>query len=328
MAVYTQVSDDSLKEFLSRYALGTALSFKGIAEGIQNSNYYLETTEGRFILTLFEKYVSEDELPYFIGLKQYLAKTGFPCPEPIIANDGNAIQALEGRKAVIISFLEGLSPKRPTVAQCKNAGASLARMHLAAKGFDGKRIDALGPQSWTDIWANHADEADAIQPGLTALVQQDIDELSQADLLNLPLPEGTIHADLFPDNAFFIGDDFTGMIDFYFACTGQLAYDLAICINAWAFEDDPLRNGDGLQYNFSKGAALIKGYQSVRPLEAAEREALPLLARGAAIRFFLTRLIDWSATPEGALVMPHNPLDYAGRLAFHRKVTSAEGYGA
>ncbi len=328
MAVYTQVSDDSLKEFLSRYSLGDAVSFKGIAEGIQNSNYYLETTQGRFILTLFEKYVKEDELPFFIGLKQYLAGAGFPCPEPIAAKDGEAIQTLEGRKAVIVSFLEGLSPKRPSVTQCRNVGAGLARMHLAAEGFTGTRTNTLGPQTWAEMWAAHAEEADAIQPGLTALVQQDIDELSKADLLSLPLPEGTIHADLFPDNAFFIGEEFTGMIDFYFACTGQLAFDLAICLNAWAFEDDPMRNGDGLQYNFSKGAALIKGYESVRPLEPAEREALPLLARGAAIRFFLTRLIDWSATPEGALVMPHNPLDYAGRLAFHRKVTNAEGYGA
>lgn len=328
MAVYTQVSDDSLQEFLSRYALGTPLSFKGIAEGIQNSNYYLETTTGRYILTLFEKYMKDDELPYFIGLKQYLAAEGFPCPEPIAAKDGEAIQTLEGRKAVIVSFLEGLSPKRPTVAQCKSAGAGLARMHLAAKGFADKRINTLGPQTWRELWAPVADQADALQPGLSALVQQDIEALDAADLLSLPLPEGTIHADFFPDNAFFIGDEFTGMIDFYFASSGQLAYDLAICINAWAFEDDPLRNGDGIQYNYSKGAALIRGYESVRPLESAERKALPLLARGAAIRFFLTRLIDWSSTPEDALVMPHNPLDYAGRLALHRKVRSAEEYGA
>ena len=324
MAVYTQVSDDALTAFLEEYDLGQALSFKGIAEGVENSNYYLETTTGRFILTLFEKRVNAADLPYFIGLKQHLAVKGFPCPEPIFGKDGKALRELEGRPAVIVSFLEGLSPRKPNATQCRELGAGLARMHLALADFDGMRTNDLGPAGWVKLWQGRAAEADALQSGTSTLIDADLQAIARADLPNLPLPRGTIHADLFPDNAFFIGDAFSGIIDFYFACTDALAYDLAICLNAWAFEDGGVH---AIDYNFSKGANLISGYESVRPLESAEREALPILARGAALRFYLTRLVDWTATPEGALVKPKNPLEYAARLAFHRKVDSVEGYG-
>ena len=328
MAVYTQVSDEALAAFLAEYDLGTPLAFKGIAEGVENSNYYLETTTGRYILTLFEKRVKADDLPYFIGLKQHLAAKGYPCPEPIMGKDGTALRMLEGRPAVIISFLEGLSPRRPNVAQCRGLGEGLGRMHVALSDFPMTRENALGPASWPRLWKGREAGADALQDGLAALIAADLDDIALADPDALPLPRGTIHADLFPDNAFFLGDEFSGAIDFYFACTDALVYDLAVCLNAWAFEDGMAGESSGLQYNFSKGAALIAGYESVRPLETAERDALPVLARGAALRFFLTRLVDWTDTPEGALVKPKNPLEYAGRLAFHRKVTSAAGYGA
>jgi homoserine kinase type II len=327
MAVYTQVSDEALAEFLSAYDLGTALAFKGIAEGVENSNYYLETSKGRFILTLFEKRVNADDLPYFIGLKQHLAAKGYPCPEPIMGKDGKALRQLEGRHAVIISFLDGLSPRRPNVAQCRALGEGLGRMHLALADFGMTRKNSLGPSSWPKLWEGRRSSADALLQGLGGRIESDIAAIAEADPDSLPLPRGTIHADLFPDNAFFLGDDFSGAIDFYFACTDALAYDLAVCLNAWAFEDGAAGEAAGLQYNFSKGASLIAGYESVRPLELAEREALPILARGAALRFFLTRLVDWTDTPEGALVKPKNPLEYAGRLSFHRKVTSAAGYG-
>ena len=328
MAVYTQVSDEALAAFLAEYDLGTPLAFKGIAEGVENSNYYLETTTGRYILTLFEKRVKADDLPYFIGLKQHLAAKGYPCPEPIMGKDGTALRMLEGRPAVIISFLEGLSPRRPNVAQCRGLGEGLGRMHVALSDFPMTRENALGPASWPRLWKGREAGADALQDGLAALIAAELDDIALADPDALPLPRGTIHADLFPDNAFFLGDEFSGAIDFYFACTDALVYDLAVCLNAWAFEDGMAGESSGLQYNFSKGAALIAGYESVRPLETAERDALPVLARGAALRFFLTRLVDWTDTPEGALVKPKNPLEYAGRLAFHRKVTSAAGYGA
>ena len=325
MAVYTQVSDEALAAFLTEYDLGAPLSFKGIAEGVENSNYYLETEKGRYILTLFEKRMNAEELPYFVALKQHLAAKGYPCPSPIAARDGTALRTLEGRPALVVSFLEGLSPRKPNVTQCRELGAGMARMHLALADFTMERENSLGPAAWPRLWTGREADADALLPGLAEDIAGDLAAIAEAKPQSLGLPRGTIHADLFPDNAFFLGDAFSGAIDFYFACTDALAYDLAICLNAWAFEDG---GRDSIDYNFSKGAALIAGYESVRPLEAAERDALPILARGAALRFFLTRLVDWSSTPEGALVKPKNPLEYAGRLAFHRKVETAEGYGA
>lgn len=328
MAVYTQVSDEALSAFLAEYDLGDALAFKGIAEGVENSNYYLETAKGRFILTLFEKRVNAADLPYFIGLKQHLAAKGYPCPEPVMGRDGAALRQLEGRPALIVTFLDGLSPRRPDARQCRALGEALARMHLALADFTGQRDNALGPASWRKMWAGRSAEADALQPGLAAEVDACLGKIQAARAFAGALPRGTIHADLFPDNAFFLGDSFTGAIDFYFACTDALAYDLAVCLNAWAFEEGNATDASRLEYNFSKGAALIAGYQSARPLSPAELEALPALCLGAAMRFFLTRLADWSATPAGALVRPKNPLEYAARLAFHRKMDSAQGYGA
>lgn len=328
MAVYTQVSDEALSAFLAEYDLGAALAFKGIAEGVENSNYYLETEKGRFILTLFEKRVNAAELPYFIGLKRHLAAQGFPCPEPVTGRDGEALRTLEGRPAVIITFLDGLSPKRPNVRQCRALGEALAKMHLALEGFAMVRENSLGPKAWAQLWQGRAEAAEALQPGLAQTAETAFARIREARAFVPGLPSGTIHADLFPDNAFFLGDTFSGAIDFYFACTGALAYDLAVCLNAWAFDEGNAADASRLEYNFSKGAALIAGYQSIRPLSDEERAALPALCLGAAMRFFLTRLADWSSTPAGALVRPKNPLEYAARLAFHLRMDRAEGYGA
>jgi homoserine kinase type II len=329
MAVYTQVSDEALAAFLADYALGLPTAFKGIAEGVENSNYFLGTTEGRYILTLFEKRVEASDLPYFVGLKQHLATKGFPCPQPIMGKDGAALRTLEGRPAIIVSFLDGLSPRQPNIAQCRAVGAGLAQMHLALADYAPLRANTLGASAWPKLWNGLSDSANTLQPGLSQTIETALADIAEATPGTANLPRGTIHADLFPDNAFFLGDTFTGMFDFYFACTDALAYDLAICLNAWAFDESPSTDGDTrVAYNFSKGANLIAGYESVRALEAAEREALPVLARGAALRFFLTRLIDWTGTPAGALVKPKNPLAYASRLAFHAKVDSAKGYGA
>ena len=232
MAVYTQVSDDALAAFLDEYDLGKALSFKGIAEGVENSNYYLETTTGRFILTLFEKRVNAEDLPYFIGLKQHLSAKGFPCPQPIMARDGKALRTLEGRPAVIVSFLEGLSPKRPSPAQCRGLGEGLARMHVALSDFPMTRANSLGPAAWPRLWQGQSEEAAKLQASLPDLIDEALADIAEAKPQSLTLPRGTIHADLFPDNAFFLGEDFSGIIDFYFACTDALAYDLAICLNS------------------------------------------------------------------------------------------------
>ena len=321
MAVYTSVSDADLNTFLADYDIGEAVSFKGIAEGVENSNYYLETTSGRYILTLFEKRANPQDLPYFIALKQHLAAHGFACPTPVAARDGQALRTLAGRPSVIVTFLTGMSPKRPSARQCRALGKGLAELHAAARDFPMQRANGLGPASWPNLWQGRAETAEQLQSGLAALIEGDLEAISKANPQSLNLPRGTIHADLFPDNAFFLGDLFSGAIDFYFACTDALVYDLAICLNAWAFEP----NGE---YNFSKGRNLIAGYESVRPLEPVEREALPVLARGAALRFFLTRLVDWRDTPADALVKPHDPLDYAVRLAFHRRVVGPADYGA
>lgn len=328
MAVYTQVSDEALAAFLAAYDLGAALAFKGIAEGVENSNFYLETEKGRFILTLFEKRVNAADLPYFIGLKQHLAAKGYPCPEPVMGRDGAALRTLEGRPAVIVTFLDGLSPRRPNVRQCRALGEALARMHLALSDFTMTRENTLGPKAWGQMWQVRREAADALQPSLAATVEAAFARIRSARAFSGSLPRGTIHADLFPDNAFFLGDAFSGAIDFYFACTDALAYDLAVCLNAWAFDEDNAADASRLEYNFSKGAALIAGYQSVRSLTEDEIDTLPTLCLGAAMRFFLTRLVDWTATPAGALVRPKNPLEYAARLSFHQRVKGAGDYGA
>lgn len=321
MAVYTTVSDDALAAFLSEYDLGVPRSFKGIAEGVENSNYYLETDRGRYILTLFERRADPKDLPYFIDLKRHLAAKSYPCPAPVAGKDGEALRKLEGRPAVIVTFLDGLSPQSPNARQCRSLGAGLARMHAALADFDLRRPNSLGPASWPGLWRGRAETAESLQEGLALRIRDDLKAIAAAKPQSLQIPRGTIHADLFPDNAFFLGDEFTGAIDFYFACSDVLAYDIAVCLNSWAFEN-------GSEYNFSKGAALIAGYESVRPLEQAERNALPVLCLGAAMRFFLTRLVDWTDTPADALVRPKNPLEYADKLAFHRKAVSAGDYGA
>ena len=320
MAVYTSVSDDELAQFLTEYEIGEAIAFKGIAEGVENSNYYLETTTGRFILTLFEKRANPADLPYFIALKQHLAANGFSCPLPVMASDGAALRTLAGRPAVIVTFLQGLSPRVPNALQCRELGAGLAKLHEAASDFDMERANSLDANSWPSLWDGRAQNADELQSGLAEKIDQDLNTIAESGSLTETLPRGTIHADLFPDNAFFLGDRFTGAIDFYFACTDALAYDLAVCVNAWAFEPDGA-------FNYSKATNLIAGYESVRTLSPDEKAAFPLLCRGAALRFFLTRLVDWTDTPKDALVKPKNPLDYADRLRFHRTARSISDYG-
>lgn len=320
MAVYTNVSDDALASFLAEYDLGEAISFKGIAEGVENSNYYLETTHGRYILTLFEKRANPADLPYFIALKQHLSENGFSCPLPVAAKDGEALRTLADRPAVIVTFLQGLSPRVPNARQCRELGVGLGQLHQASANFGMVRENDLGPSSWPRLWQGRAAVADELQPDLANKIDRDLADIDAAKSLSADLPRGTIHADLFSDNAFFLGDRFTGAIDFYFACTDALAYDLAVCMNAWAFEPDGA-------FNFSKGANLIAGYESIRALEQAERDAFPLLCRGAALRFFLTRLVDWTDTPDDALVKPKDPLEYAARLRFHRTAKSIEAYG-
>lgn len=318
MAVYTEVSDEELNEFVDGYDIGALLSYKGIAEGVENSNYLIHTENGNFILTLYEKRVDSNDLPFFLGLKEHLASKGLNCPVPIKNRDGKSLGHLAGRPAAIISFLDGMWVRRPNVSHCEQLGAALAEMHEAGQDFELTRPNALSVSGWRPLFAMCGDRADNVQAGLHTEIQSELDFMES----NWPvsLPTGVIHADLFPDNVFFLRNELSGLIDFYFACNDLLAYDIAICINAWCFEADDM-------FNVTKIRALLKGYQSVRPLEEAELAALPLLSRGAALRFLLTRLYDWLNVPEGALVMPKDPGEYIKKLRFHRSIRSVADYG-
>ncbi|MCV9908887.1 homoserine kinase [Brucella sp. HL-2] len=318
MAVYTDINEIELGSFLEQYDIGALTSYKGIAEGVENTNYLLHTTIGSFILTLYEKRVNRDELPFFLNLMQHLSKRGLECPQPVVRRDGVTIGELAGRPAAIVTFLEGMWMRKPTVAHCEEVGRGLAEMHLAGEDFTMRRRNGLTLPDWRPLWDLSKERADSVEQGLVAEAEGDLDYLEK----NWPvgLPEGVIHADLFPDNVFFLGDRLSGFIDFYFACTDILAYDVAVCLNAWCFEKD-------FSFNLTKGAAFLRGYNSVRPLSAAEIDALPVLARGAAVRFMLTRLYDWLTVPDGSFVMKKDPMEYVRRMRFHRQVASATEYG-
>ncbi|CAI9409732.1 Homoserine kinase [Pleomorphomonas sp. T1.2MG-36] len=318
MAVYTDVSDEELSDFLIRYDIGALVSCKGIAEGVENSNYLLGTEAGRFILTLYEKRVNETDLPFFLGLMDHLAGRGINCPQPVRDRDGKPLGRLAGRPATIVSFLDGMWVKRPEVSHCGQVGEALARLHKAGDGFSIRRRNGLGPDGWPPLYAGSADRADEVLAGLGGEIETELAFIGS----NWPenLPEGVIHADLFPDNVFFLKGQLSGLIDFYFACNDFLAYDFAVCLNAWCFEPDGA-------FNITKGRAMLAGYTAGRPLTDAEIGALPVLCRGAALRFLLTRLYDWLMTPPGALVRKKDPLEYYRKLRFHRTAATATAYG-
>ncbi|NSX84786.1 homoserine kinase [Agrobacterium tumefaciens] len=318
MAVYTDITEDDLRNFLTQYDVGSLTSYKGIAEGVENSNFLLHTTKDPLILTLYEKRVEKSDLPFFLGLMQHLAAKGLSCPLPLPRKDDELLGELSGRPAALISFLEGMWLRKPEAKHCREVGKALAAMHLAGEGFEIKRPNALSVEGWKVLWDKSEARADEVEKGLKDEIRPEIDYLAAHWPKNLPA--GVIHADLFQDNVFFLGDELSGLIDFYFACNDLLAYDVSICLNAWCFEKDGA-------YNVTKGKALLEGYQSVRPLSAAELEALPLLARGSALRFFLTRLYDWLTTPEGALVVKKDPLEYLRKLRFHRSIATVAEYG-
>ncbi|MCC2096830.1 MAG: homoserine kinase [Hyphomicrobiales bacterium] len=318
MAVYTEVSDEELSAYLARYDLGELLACKGIAEGVENSNFLLHTDAGFFILTLYEKRVDTRDLPFFLGLMEHLSERGVTCPQPVHARDGSALGTLAGRPAVIVTFLDGLSIKHPSPRQCGMLGEAMAQLHIAAGDFTIRRANAMGMEAWITLFEQARMQADTVRPGLTSLIEAELSFLKS----NWPadLPAGVIHADLFPDNVFFRSGHLSGLIDFYFACNDFLAYDLVISMNAWCFEQDG-------SFNVTAAMAMLNSYCQTRPLTPAEVQSLPVLARGAALRFLLTRLVDWLNVPEGALVKPKNPLEYVRKLRFHQQVNGAGEYG-
>jgi homoserine kinase type II len=318
MAVYTDVSDDALHDYLADYDIGGLVAFRGIAEGVENSNFSLRTTAGDYILTLYERRVDPQDLPWFLGFMQHLAASGISCPLPVPGRDGAALRFLCGRHAAITTFLPGVWPRRVQQAHCRPLGEAVARLHLAGKDFAPQRPNALGPQAWPGLLDKCRARASEVQDGLA----DELDRAAGSILAAWPadLPRGHIHADLFPDNVFFLDGKLSGLIDFYFACTDIYAYDIAICLNAWCFEAD-------FAFNATRAKAFFRGYEAVRPLCSAERAALPVLAQGAALRFLLTRLFDWLNTQPGAMVTRKSPLEYLRRLRFHLGIRDFRDYG-
>ncbi|HEY2069724.1 MAG TPA: homoserine kinase [Rhizomicrobium sp.] len=317
MAVYTEVSFEDLEALLGFYDVGNPLSFKGIAEGVENSNFQLRTDKGAYILTLYEKRVKEEDLPFFLGLMDHLAAKGVPCPLPVPRRDGSLWGHVNGKSAALLTWLDGLSLHRPDVTHCADVGAACARLHEAGQGFAIARPNALGPEGWRKLADSTASDADSVEQGLALLISRSLGDLER----DWPsgLPGGVIHADLFPDNVLFMPGRVSGLIDFYFACNDAFVYDLAVMLNAWCFESDG--------YNLTKGRALVSAYRKHRELSPAEREAFPILARGAALRFLLTRLYDWLHSDPLAMVRPKDPREYSRKLRFHLKAANAAAYG-
>lgn len=321
MAVYTHVPAEEIDAFLSRYDAGRLVSAKGIAEGVENSNYLLETTGAdgnghRYILTLYEKRVDEADLPFFMDLLDHLGSRGCLVPRFIADRQGKRLQQLGGRPACLIEFLTGISLTEPTAAQARAAGAALGQMHRAAEGFARERRNALDLAGWHELAAKCGEHFDEIAPGLG---QRVADELAFLDAhWPADLPRSVIHADLFPDNVLMLGDEVTGLIDFYFSCTDIRAYDLAVTHSAWVFSND------GSRFFADRSDALLAGYESGHGLSDAERAAFPTLCRGAALRFLLTRAYDWINTPPDALVTRKDPLAYLRRLDFYADVAANE----
>ncbi|MGF1640619.1 MAG: homoserine kinase [Rhodospirillales bacterium] len=318
MAVYTEIADEQIADFAAEYAIGRVIACKGIAEGIENTNYLLVTETGTYILTLYEKRVRREDLPFFLALMEHLAGRGVPCPTPVRGRDGRALRTLADRSAAVVTFLTGMWPRRPTVAHCAALGEAMARMHLAAIDFPLRRDNDLSVGGWRPLLEASTRHPNTVAQELAAELESELAVLESDWPTDLPV--GIIHADLFPDNVFFEEERLSGLIDFYFACSDFLAYDLAVCLNAWCFERDG-------SFNITKARRMVDGYRAVRELSSAELDRLPLLARGAAMRFLLTRLYDWLNTPKGALVTPKNPMEYVQKMRFHRGVRRISGYG-
>jgi homoserine kinase type II len=318
LAVFTPLHAATVEALVAGYDLGRVRRWHGIEEGVENSNFFVETERCRTILTVYEKRVSATDLPFFVGLMQHLSARGVPCPVPLADREGRVLQSVRDKPAALVSFLDGRSVMAPSPAHARAVGEALARLHDAGDGFGLRRTNDLGVAGWERLVALGRARADEVADGLAGELAAELAFLTAA--WPRALPAGVIHADLFPDNVFFTDGEVTGLIDFYFACNDGLAYDLAICLNAWGFDA-----ANALDRNRCR--ALLEGYGSIRPLTAEERRAFPLLCRGAAFRFLLTRLYDWLHHVEGALVRPKDPLEYLHKNRLHRAVDGIEAYG-
>ena len=320
MAVYTKLSENNLKDFFSKYNLGKLLKFRGIQEGIENSNYFVKTDSGKFILTVYEKRVEEKDLPFFMGLMKNIFNENFPSPEPIINKNGNYITEIFGKKAAVVSFLEGTSKKNLTPGNCHEVGIYTAKLHTITKNLNIKRTNRLSVNSWRLIYRKIQRDCSKIYPDLTKIIERNLEVIEDQWPKNIP--RGIIHADLFPDNIFFKGSKLTGIIDFYFSCYDFYALEIAICLNALCFEG----KNENLSFNVTKAKKFIDGYSSIRKLTEEEKESLKILCHGAAMRFLLTRVFDYLNLTEDALVKIKDPVEYLKRLEFHNSVKNYQDY--
>ena len=320
MAVYTKLSENNLKDFFSKYNLGKLLKFQGIQEGIENSNYFVKTDSGKFILTIYEKRVEEKDLPFFMGLMKNIFNKNFPSPEPIINKNGNYITEIFGKKAAVVSFLEGASKKNLTPGNCHEVGIYTAKLHMITKNLNIKRTNRLSVNSWRLIYRKIQRDCSKIYPNLTKIIERNLEVIEDKWPKNIP--RGIIHADLFPDNIFFKGSKLTGIIDFYFSCYDFYALEIAICLNALCFEG----KNENLSFNVTKAKKFIDGYSSIRKLTEEEKESLKILCHGAAMRFLLTRVFDYLNLTEDALVKIKDPVEYLKRLEFHNSVKNYQDY--
>ena len=320
MAIYTKLSEKVLKEFFLKYNLGKILNYQGIKEGIENTNYFVKTEKGKFILTVYEKRVDEKDLPFFMSLMRNLYDANFPSPEPIINKNGNYITEIAKKKAAVVSFLEGSAKKNLGPENCKEIGVGTAKLHMITKNLKGERVNELSVDSWKKIYKKVQKDCAKIHPNLTSVIEKNLTEIEK----NWPknIPSGIIHADLFPDNIFFKNNKLSGIIDFYFSCKDFYAFEIAICLNALCFEG----KNENLSFNVTKAKKFIDGYSSIRKLTENEKKSLKILCQGAAIRFLLTRVFDYLNLIEGAIVKIKDPVEYLKRLEFHDSVKNYNDY--
>ena len=318
MAVYTELTKSDISEFLNSYKIGDLITFEGIIEGVENSNFKLNTSKNNFILTVFEKRVDSKDLPFFIKLMNHLYKKNIKCPCPIIDIDGNYIKEIKDKPSVIVSYVQGKWIKSIKNIHCEQLGQNLAKMHLASNDFKLSRYNSMGMNEWSSLFSNFNSERKSQYNEIYDIIKKELIFIKKE--WPKDLPSGVIHADLFQDNVFFENDIFSGIIDFYFACNDFYAYELAVCLNAWCFERDQ-------SFNITKARLILNNYQKERPLIKEEKEYFPILSRGAALRFLLTRLNDLIFHPKDAKVNPKNPVEYLKILQFHQKIKSISEYG-
>ena len=320
MAVYTKFIEEEIKLILSNYSIGNLNRFEGIQEGIENTNYFLLVDKKKYILTIYEKRVKEEDLPFFSELMMSLNKSGFRCPVPLMNKKNSPITEFKKKKLMIVSFIEGKAKDILNPENCRSIGTEVAKMHEITKNFKIKRQNDLSIKSWRNIFNSIKDECIKIHKDLPILIESNLIDVEK----NWPtdLPKGIIHADLFNDNIFFKDNKFSGIIDFYFSCNDFYAFEIAICFNALCF-DGPQNN---LSFNVTKAKNFIDGYNEIRKLSDKEKAYIKVLSQGSALRFLLTRVFDAINTVDGAIVKTKDPMEYLKRLEFHKNSKSFEDY--